>query len=86
MVTEPSAPAPASRGMRAITIVAPVLVGVLATAMGVWRLMPGVGYWDTAEFQTVPAILGTAHPTGYPTYVLLGWLGSLLISIHHKSN
>ena len=35
--------------------------------------MPGVGFWDTGEFQTVLPILGTAHPTGYPTYVLLGW-------------
>ena len=42
--------------------------------------MPGVGFWDTAEFQTVPPILGTAHPTGYPTYVLLGWLASLVLT------
>lgn len=59
---------------------APIGVGVLATALGVWRLMPGVGFWDTAEFQTVPPILGTAHPTGYPTYVLLGWLASILLA------
>ena len=42
--------------------------------------MPGVGFWDTAEFQTVPPILGTAHPTGYPTYVLLGWLASVVLT------
>ena len=42
--------------------------------------MPGVGFWDTAEFQTVPPILGTAHPTGYPTYVLLGWLASIVLT------
>lgn len=59
---------------------APLVVAAIALALGVWRLMPGVGYWDTAEFQTVPPILGTAHPTGYPTYVILGWLGSLLLS------
>ena len=23
--------------------------------------------------------MGTAHPTGYPTYVLLGWLASVLL-------
>jgi hypothetical protein len=28
--------------------------------------MPGVGFWDTGEFQTVLPIMGTAHPTGYP--------------------
>ena len=41
-----------------------------------WRLMPGLGFWDTAEFQMVLPVMGTAHPTGYPTYVLLGWLAS----------
>ncbi len=25
-------------------------------------------------------VLGTAHPTGYPSYVLLGWLASLLLA------
>ena len=30
------------------------------------RMLPGVGFWDTAEFQTVAPLLGTAHPTGYP--------------------
>jgi hypothetical protein len=32
--------------------------------------------WDTAEMQTVPYILGIAHPTGFPLYVLFGWLWS----------
>ena len=31
-----------------------------------------VGYWDTGEMDTVPYILGIAHPTGFPAYVLLG--------------
>ena len=43
-------------------------------------LMPGVGFWDTGEFQTVLPIMGTAHPTGYPTYVLLGFLGNILLT------
>jgi hypothetical protein len=59
---------------------APIGVGIVATALATWRLMPGVGYWDTAEFQTVPPVLGTAHPTGYPTYVILGWLASVVLS------
>jgi hypothetical protein len=61
-------------------VVAPVAVTIAATALGVWRLMPGVGFWDTAEFQTVPPILGTAHPTGYPTYVILGWFASAVLT------
>lgn len=37
-------------------------------------MLPGVGFWDTGEFQTVAAVLGIAHPTGYPLYTLLGKL------------
>ena len=80
MVTAAPAPSVASRGARFIEIGAPIAVGIVAAALGIWRLMPGVGYWDTAEFQTIPPILGTAHPTGYPTYVLLGWIGSIVLT------
>jgi 4-amino-4-deoxy-L-arabinose transferase-like glycosyltransferase len=58
---------------------APIGVGLVAATLGAWRLMPGVGFWDTAEFQTIPPILGTAHPTGYPTYVIVGWLASIAL-------
>ena len=58
----------------------PLAVGAVATALGVWRVMPGVAFWDTGEFQTVAPLLGTAHPTGYPTYVILGWLASAILS------
>ncbi len=52
----------------------------MALALARSTLLPGQGFWDTGEFQTVPPILGTAHPTGYPTYVLLGWLASLVLA------
>ena len=49
-----------------------------------WRtgstLLPGVGFWDTAELQAVAPLMGTAHPTGFPTYVLLGWLANLVLT------
>ncbi len=32
--------------------------------------------WDTAELQGVPYILGISHPTGFPFYVLLGYVWS----------
>lgn len=41
--------------------------------------LPGVDFWDTGELQTVPYILGILHPTGFPTFTLLGWLFSHLI-------
>ena len=57
-------------------------IGVAALVIiNAWTgLMPGVGFWDTGEFQTVLPIMGTAHPTGYPTYVLLGFLGNILLA------
>jgi hypothetical protein len=39
-------------------------------------LQSGVDFWDTGELQTVPYILGIAHPSGFPAYVLLGWVWS----------
>ena len=39
---------------------------------------PGIG--DEAEAQTVPYILGIAHPTGFPFYVLAGWLWSHVLA------
>jgi len=65
---------------RLVALVAPIAVGAIVIANGWSGLMPGVGFWDTGEFQTVLPLLGTAHPTGYPTYVLLGFLASLLLS------
>ena len=59
---------------------APALVGVLAFALARSTLLPGLGLWDTGEFQVVAPVLGTAHPTGYPSYVLLGWLANLLLT------
>lgn len=33
-----------------------------------------VGFWDTADLQTVAWIAGIPYPTGYPGYVMLAWL------------
>jgi len=62
------------------TILPPALVVLVAVVVVGPGLMPDVGYWDTGEFQTVAPLLGTAHPTGYPTYVILGYVVSLLLT------
>jgi hypothetical protein len=58
---------------------APLIAAAVTLVLVVPTLAPGVLEWDTAEFQTVGPVLGTAHPTGYPAYVILGWLASILL-------
>ena len=66
----------ASTGSR---LAAAALVASVAFVAAWLAIMPGVAYWDTAELQAVAPLMGTAHPTGFPTYVLLGWLASVLL-------
>ena len=51
-------------GLIAATLAAIALATYVAT------LAPGLLESDSAEFQTLAATLGYAHPTGYPVYVL----------------
>jgi hypothetical protein len=53
-----------------------LLVGVFAVYS--LTLTPGVLGGDIGELQFVPHILGLAHPTGTPSYILLGKLWSSL--------
>jgi hypothetical protein len=54
-------------------------VALAALQVYATTLLPSVGLWDTAEFQTVAPVLGVAHPTGYPAYVVLGFAWSSLL-------
>lgn len=57
---------------------APAVAGLIAFAVYLRTLLPGMAFGDWGEMQTVPHVLGIAHPTGYPTYVLAAWLGQLI--------
>lgn len=59
------------------TVALPML---LAVTLGLYLKTLGraVGQADTFEFQVVAPTLGIAHPTGYPLFILLGKLFSLL--------
>ena len=57
---------------------APVLVFGVALLLYLRTLLPGMAFDDWGEMQTVPHVLGIAHPTGYPTYLLTAWLFELL--------
>ncbi len=56
----------------------PASLGLAVICLYLRTLLPSVGEADTLEFQVVAAKLGVAHPTGYPLYVLLGKLFTLL--------
>jgi hypothetical protein len=56
----------------------PSIVGGVALVVYLRTLLPGIAFGDWGEMQTVPHVLGVAHPTGYPTYVLLAWLTELV--------
>ena len=58
---------------------APLLSAAVTLWLVIPTLAPGVASWDTAEFQTVGPVMGTAHPTGYPAYVVLGWIASCVL-------
>jgi hypothetical protein len=51
-------------------------VVLVSLAIYVRTLLPAAGFWDTAEAQTVPHTLSIFHPTGFPTYTLVGWAWS----------
>jgi transmembrane protein TMEM260 (protein O-mannosyltransferase) len=57
---------------------APLTAASLSFAVYARTLLPGIAFGDWGEMQTVPHVLGVAHPTGYPTYVLLAWFAELL--------
>jgi hypothetical protein len=56
-------------------------LGLGSFVLYVVTLAPTVLFADGGEFQFVPYILGIAHPTGYPLYLLLGWAWSHALPI-----
>ena len=56
---------------------APAIVGGVTFAVYARTLLPGMAFGDWGEMQTVPHVLGVAHPTGYPTYILVSWIAQL---------
>jgi Protein O-mannosyl-transferase TMEM260-like len=66
-------------------------VGLLALLIYLRTLTPSLSYLspDGSELATVPAVLGLAHPPGYPLYTWLGFLFSRLLQagdVAHRMN
>ena len=54
------------------------VVGLTSLTLYIRTLAPGLLYGDSGEFQTLIYSLGMTHPTGYPVYLLIGRLFTLL--------
>ncbi len=57
------------------------LVGLAGLALYLVTLAPGVLPGDSGEFQFAAWLAGFVHPTGYPLYLMLGWLWSHLLPL-----
>jgi len=72
-----------SRGAALIRRVSRVAAIALVAGIGLIAarsaMLPGLAFWDTAELQTIGPLMGTGHPAGFPTYVLIGWLASVVL-------
>ncbi len=69
-----------NRGLAAAALT-PAIGAVVTLALVIPTLAPTVlsqAGGDTAEFQTVAWVLGTAHPTGYPAFMILGFIATHL--------
>ncbi len=65
---------PRLRSTSAILVAFGVSLGVYVAS-----LRGDVSLWDTGDLQTVPYILGIPYPTGFPGFVLAGWVWTHLI-------
>jgi hypothetical protein len=66
---------------RRVDLVIAVLLGLLSLAVYVKTSAPTLLMADPAEFQLACYTLGIAHPTGYPLYLMVGWLWSHLLPL-----
>lgn len=62
-------------------LVVAVVLGSASLLLYVKTLAPTLLMADGAEFQLACSTLGIAHPTGYPLYLILGWLWSHLVPL-----
>jgi len=76
--TPAAGPGSAAARYAAPRYAAPIGVAVVALLLYLRTMLPGLAFDDWGEMQTVPHVLGIAHPTGYPTYVLVAWAFELL--------
>jgi hypothetical protein len=59
-----------------------LIAAAFALALYLRTLAPGVLGGDSGEFQFAAWLGGFAHPTGYPLYLMLGWLWTHMLPLH----
>jgi transmembrane protein TMEM260 (protein O-mannosyltransferase) len=57
----------------------PIVVALIAFGAARAAMLPGLAFWDTGELQAVGPLMGTGHPAGFPTWVLLGWVAAMVL-------
>ncbi len=77
-MTPPSTPPAIARPSIGAGTVAAGGVFLLALAVYVRTLLPGSSFGDWGEMQLIQRELGVPHPTGYPLYMVLGYVFSLI--------
>ncbi len=77
----PSGAAPLARRQPTRPLLA-LLCGLFAFLLYVRTLAPGVLGGDSGEFQFAAWLGGFVHPTGYPLYLMLGFLWSHVLPLH----
>ena len=61
-----------------MVVLADILLFFSSLLLYLTTLAPDILPADNGEFQLVAAVLGVAHPPGYPLHTMLGWLMTLL--------
>ncbi len=69
---------PSERSFRTKTLGSAALVFLVALLVYFWTLAPTVTLVDSGELIVAARFLGVAHPPGFPLYVMLAHLASLL--------
>jgi len=67
-----------AKSSRKQALIASALVFVVALAVYAWTLAPTVTLVDSGELITAATFLGNAHPPGFPFYLLLSHIATLV--------
>jgi hypothetical protein len=59
----------------------PLTAALVALALYLLTLNPTFGFIDKGELVAAASTLGIAHPTGYPTIMMLGWVATKLLPV-----